>query len=98
VSRLENTARAVKALRARLLLPEIPRPATTVWCVAQVASFTRDGWARDWDLGGVFSTQAGARAACTEPGDCYWPITLDVFLGRDTVPTPGAIYPHGRTG
>ena len=64
-----------------------------LWIVAQVKSFTAEGWAQDWDLGGVFSTEEKARAACSGPGDAMWPVTLDEFLGRETVEPPGVAYP-----
>jgi len=69
-----------------------------VWIVAQVKSVDSQGWAQDWDLGGVFTTEAKAREACTEPTDCMWPIEADTFLGRDTVAAPGLTYPAARTG
>ncbi|WP_328920657.1 hypothetical protein OG911_28045 [Streptomyces sp. NBC_00208] len=67
--------------------------AATVWVVAQVRSFTDEGWALDWDLGGVFTTEAKARAACNAPGDAMWSMQLDEPLGRPRVEPPGITYP-----
>jgi hypothetical protein len=64
-----------------------------LWIVAQIKSFDSKGWALDWDLGGVFSSEDKARAACTGPSDAVWPVTLDEFLGRDRVEPPGISYP-----
>ncbi|MFB7031724.1 MULTISPECIES: hypothetical protein [unclassified Streptomyces] len=64
-----------------------------VWVVAQVHSYDSQGWALDWDLGGVFSTEALARAACTEPTDAMWPVTLDALPSRKTAAPPGLTYP-----
>ncbi|MGW0545372.1 hypothetical protein ACWD0D_34515 [Streptomyces griseoincarnatus] len=66
-----------------------------VWVVAQVKAFDGEGWASDWDLGGVFTTEAGARAACTGPGDCMWPVELDQPIERGTISPPGITYPAG---
>lgn len=65
----------------------------TVWVVAQIKSTDGQGWATDWDLGGVFSTEYNARAACTEPSDAMWPVQLDQPLGRATVEPPGITHP-----
>ncbi|HCA86365.1 MAG TPA: hypothetical protein DEQ61_13195 [Streptomyces sp.] len=67
--------------------------AVELWVVAQIKSFDAEGWALDWDLGGVFSTEDKARAACSEPRDAMWPVTLDTFLGRETVEPPDVVYP-----
>jgi hypothetical protein len=55
--------------------------------VAQVK--TADG--SIWELGGIYSTEALALAACTEPTDCMWPVAIDVDLGRET--TAVGLYP-----
>lgn len=68
----------------------------TVWVVAQVKGANDEGWATDWDLGGVFTTEEKAQAACIDPGDAMWPVTLDKPLGRDTVEPPGITYPKGH--
>ncbi|GGU91040.1 hypothetical protein GCM10010275_30090 [Streptomyces litmocidini] len=65
----------------------------TVWIVAQVKTFSPDGWALAWDLGGVFTTEDAARAQCTEPSDAMWSVELDVPLGRETVEPPDISYP-----
>ena len=65
----------------------------TVWIVAQVKTFSPEGWALDWDLGGVFTTEDMARAQCTEPSDAMWPVELDAPLGRETVEPPDMSYP-----
>lgn len=64
-----------------------------VWVVAQVKATDADGWATDWDLGGIYTSEDKARAACTEPGDAMWEVPLDQNLGRDTVQPPGLTYP-----
>jgi hypothetical protein len=64
-----------------------------VWVVGQVRRGDENGWAVDWDLGGVFTTEARAREACTEPHDSMWPIYLDEFLGRETIKPPGLQHP-----
>lgn len=64
-----------------------------LWIVAQVKTFDDQGWALDWDLGGVFSSEDMARAACTGPSDAVWSVTLDESLGRDRVEPPGISYP-----
>lgn len=69
-----------------------------LWVVAQVKSVDAEGWALDWDLAGVFSTEDKARGVCTEPGDCLWPVELDAFAGRPTTPPPGLIYPSEGVG
>lgn len=38
----------------------------------------------EWELGGIYTTEEKAIAACTLPTDCYWPIELDKDLGRET--------------
>ena len=38
-----------------------------------------------WELGGVFSSEELAVAACTEPTDCVWPVTMDEVQPRGTV-------------
>jgi hypothetical protein len=65
----------------------------TVWVVAQVKGLDAEGWASDWDLGGIFTTEDRARAACTDPGDAMWPVQLDRTLGRETTAPPGITYP-----
>lgn len=64
-----------------------------VWVVAQNKTFDEQGWAVDWDLGGVFTTEEKAREACSEPTDAMWPVPLDRPLGRETVEPPGIVYP-----
>ncbi|MFJ2701873.1 hypothetical protein ACIO3R_01575 [Streptomyces sp. NPDC087428] len=64
-----------------------------VWVVAQVRSFDAQGWALDWDLGGVFTSEAKARAVCSHPGDAMWPLVLDAFTGRELISPPGLTYP-----
>ncbi|MBK5994921.1 hypothetical protein JHN53_25410 [Streptomyces sp. MBT58] len=66
-----------------------------VWVVAQVKEFDGEGWATDWDLGGVFTTETKARAACTAPGDCMWAVHLDEAIGRTKAVPPGITYPAG---
>ncbi|MEU1008188.1 hypothetical protein [Streptomyces sp. NPDC005890] len=68
-----------------------------VWVVAQVKATDADGWATDWDLGGIYTTEAKARAACTGPGDAMWAVSLDEDLGRETVEPPGLTYPARGT-
>jgi hypothetical protein len=64
-----------------------------VWVVAQVLS--EDG--KTWELGGVFTSRDKALAVCTQPNDAIFPVTLDHFIGRETVaipafwPVPGPI-------
>jgi len=67
--------------------------AGSVWVVAQINSTTDEGWALDWDLGGIYTTEGDARAACTRPTDAMWPVLLDTDLGRPTIAPPGIIYP-----
>ena len=69
---------------------------TQVWIVAQVKSFDERGWARQWDLGGVFSTEEKALSVCSTPSDAIWSVPLDEFLGRETMAPPGIIYPVAR--
>ncbi|MFJ8555299.1 hypothetical protein [Streptomyces sp. NPDC093676] len=69
--------------------------AETVWVVAQVKSFNAEGWALDWDLGGIYTTEDAARSACTQPGDSMWPVQLNQPLPRETVEPPGLEYPAG---
>lgn len=38
-----------------------------------------------WELGGIFSTEEAAIAACTEETDCYWELPMDQDLGRETI-------------
>lgn len=64
-----------------------------VWVVAQIKSVNDQGWATDWDLGGVFTTEEKARDACSTPTDAMWPVTLDEDLGRETLAPPGITYP-----
>jgi hypothetical protein len=45
------------------------------------------------ELGGIFTTEEKALAVCTDPDDCLFPITLDEFLGRESVEIPGCVYP-----
>lgn len=72
--------------------------ADTVWIVAQVKSFDAEGWAADWDLGGVFTTEDGARSACAAQTDAIWPVVLDQPLGTDTTEPPGILYPLAPAG
>lgn len=74
--------------------PDVPG---TVWVVAQIKAANDEGWATDWELGGVFTTEANARDACTEPTDAMWPVALDEQLGRDTTAPPGITFPASRT-
>jgi len=67
--------------------------ANTVWVVAQNKTFDDAGWAVDWELGGVFTTEEAARAACTVPTDAMWPVALDTPIGRETIAPPGITYP-----
>ncbi|MFD5058247.1 hypothetical protein [Streptomyces sp. NPDC058394] len=67
--------------------------AGSVWVVAQISSTTDEGWALDWDLGGIYTTEDDARAACTRPTDATWPVPLDTDLGRLTIAPPGITYP-----
>jgi hypothetical protein len=69
----------------------------TVWIVAQNRSFDEQGWASDWDLGGVFSSEEKARAACMEPTDSMWAVTLDEVLPRERIEPPGLTFPLGET-
>jgi hypothetical protein len=66
---------------------------SAVWVVAQIKATNAQGWATDWDLGGVFTSEQRAREACTEPTDAMWPVPLDVPLGRETIAPPGITYP-----
>lgn len=66
-----------------------------LWIVVQVKTFDDEGWALDWDFAGAFTTEAKARDVCTQPGDCMWPVEADTFLGRETLPPPGRVFPHG---
>jgi hypothetical protein len=65
----------------------------TVWVVAQIKATDEQGWATDWDLGGVFTTEDKARAACTTDSDAMWPVQLDEAYGRHTVEPPGITWP-----
>lgn len=69
----------------------------TVWVVAQIKSVDEQGWARDWELGGVFTTEDKARAACSAPWDAMWPATLDELLDRETTAPPGITFPAAPT-
>jgi hypothetical protein len=64
-----------------------------LWIVAQIKQFTDEGWAADWDLAGVFSTEELARSHCTERTDCYWPVNVDEYLGRPTFAPTGLTFP-----
>lgn len=66
-----------------------------LWVAVQVKSWDRRGYAKTWDLAGVFTTPEKAAEVCTEPGDSYWRVQADQFLGRETVPAPGTVFPHG---
>lgn len=61
-----------------------------VWVLGQVK---HDGW----DLGGVFSTHEAAAARCESVNDCVWPVTVDEFLGTETVEPPDCRYPLAET-
>lgn len=50
----------------------------SVWAVAQTEK-------AEWELGGIFTTEEKAIAACTLPTDCYWELPVDQDLGRDTI-------------
>jgi len=65
-----------------------------VWILAQVKGVDASGWATDWDLGGVFSSEEKARERCVGPGDCIWSVSLDQFLGFETISPPGLTYPN----
>lgn len=52
----------------------------------------------DWEIAGVFTSEAKAAAACTEPSDRYVPIPLDQYLGRDTCILPGETWPKAQGG
>jgi hypothetical protein len=52
-----------------------------VWVVAQVKSDDGD----IWELGGIFSTEEKALAACTEPNDCMWSVSMDEAIARETI-------------
>ncbi len=52
-----------------------------LWVMGQVKS--ADG--NVWELGGVFSSEEKAVAACVEPTDCVWPIALDEIQPRGVV-------------
>lgn len=67
-----------------------------VWALAQVKQFADDGWATDWDLGGVFTSEAAARAACTDVKDCIWPMTLDEPIPRERIEPAGLTFPLAR--
>jgi hypothetical protein len=71
--------------------------ASIVWVVAQVDAVDDAGWATDWELSGVFTTEAKARDACSEPNDAMWPVALDEQLGRETQEPPGITYPAALT-
>lgn len=69
---------------------------STVWIVAQVKATNSEGWATDWDLGGVFTSEQKARNACSHPTDAMWPVPLDEPLGRETIAPPGISYPAAQ--
>ncbi len=58
-----------------------------VWVVVQVK--TPDG--RTFEIGGIYTTEERALAACTEPTDSMFSIMLDTDLGRET--TLVGVYP-----
>ena len=60
-----------------------------VWVMGQVKS--QDGSV--WELGGVFSTEDKAVAACAGAEDCVWPVALDEVLPRETVEEKRGYYP-----
>jgi len=72
---------------------EMVTTAVVVWVVAQIKATDEQGWATDWDLGGVFTTEDKARVACTAPSDAMWPMQLDQALNRQTAEPPGITYP-----
>lgn len=54
-----------------------------VWIVTQLPDPDAQ-----WELGGIFTTEAAADAACTLPTDGYWESELDVDFGRETQEMP----------
>lgn len=58
-----------------------------VWVVVQVK--TVDG--RTFEIGGIYTTEALALAACTEPTDAMFALQLDTDYGRET--TLVTVYP-----
>ncbi|MEU3255925.1 hypothetical protein [Streptomyces sp. NPDC006997] len=65
----------------------------TVWIMAQNKAFGDDGWVTDWELGGIFTSEEQAVAACTEPTDTVWPVTLNEVLPRETTEPPHLRFP-----
>jgi hypothetical protein len=63
-------------------------PARIVWVVCQP---NRDDgqYVREWELGGVFTSEELAAAACTGPEDSYWSTPLDHAWPHDTIPVRG---------
>lgn len=49
--------------------------------------------AEPFEILGLFSTEAAARAQCTRPSDGIGPLALDVALGDEPLPWEGAYYP-----
>ena len=58
-----------------------------VWIVVQVKS--ADG--RTFEIGGVYTSEERALAACTEPTDATFALDLDTDYGRETTLVP--VYP-----
>lgn len=50
----------------------------------------------EWELIGVFSTEAKAVAACKELLDCVAPVELDAVAPRGQTVFPGAYYPLAK--
>jgi hypothetical protein len=48
-----------------------------------------------WSVGGIWSERDDAEAACTQPGDHYWPIPLDRDLGHELEPIV-PVFPKGQ--
>ena len=60
-----------------------------------VGKVWRDG-SKQWEIQGVFSTEAQAQAACFQNDDvaCFvGPLELDAVLPREKITWPGAYYP-----
>lgn len=50
-----------------------------VWVLAQV----KNADATHWELGGIFTTEDKAVAACADEWDGVWPVELDELTPRD---------------
>jgi hypothetical protein len=60
--------------------------ALSVWVLAQQDKPT-------WELGGIFTSEERAIAACKVRTDGYWEVPLNEDLGRETVIIEAAIFP-----